>query len=50
LRAYVSPIEAPRAAEALWDMMSDGALSLIHLDATDLGRIKQLMQKIANGK
>lgn len=37
--------EAPRAPEALCDMVSDGALSLIPLDATDVPRIKQLMLK-----
>lgn len=37
--------EAPRAPEALCDMVADGALSLIPLDAADLGRIKQLMLK-----
>lgn len=37
--------EAPRAPEALCDMVSDGALSLIPLDAADMARIKQLMQK-----
>ena len=37
--------EAPRAPEALCDMVTDGALSLIHLDDADVARIKQLMQK-----
>jgi predicted nucleic acid-binding protein len=37
--------EAPRAPKALCDMVSDGDLSLIQLDAADVVRIRQLMQK-----
>ena len=35
----------PRGSDALCDMVTDGALTLIQLDAPDLGRMKQLMQK-----
>ena len=34
-----------RGPDALCDMVTDGALTLIQLDAPDLGRMKQLMQK-----
>jgi predicted nucleic acid-binding protein len=37
--------DTPRGPEALCDMISDGALKLIPLEAPDLARIKQLMQK-----
>ena len=36
---------ARRGPDALCDMVADGALKLIALDAPDVGRIKQLMQK-----
>ena len=35
----------PRGIDALCDMVSDGVLRLLPLDAQDLSRIKQLMQK-----
>ena len=37
--------DTPRGTHALCDMVSDGALKLIPLEASDLARIKQLMQK-----
>ena len=37
--------ETWRGRDALCDMVSDGALKLIPLEALDLGRIKQLMEK-----
>ena len=37
--------DTPRGADALCDMVSDGALHLISLEAPDLARIKELMQK-----
>jgi predicted nucleic acid-binding protein len=37
--------DAWRGREALCDMVADGALKFIPLDASDVGRIKQLMQK-----
>jgi uncharacterized protein len=35
----------PRAHDGLCDMLSDGVVQLLHLDAADLPRIKQLLQK-----
>jgi predicted nucleic acid-binding protein len=35
----------PRAPEALLDMVSDGAVQMLHIDAADVPRIKQLMRK-----
>ena len=37
--------DTPRAPDALCDMVSDGALTLCVMDAPDLARMKQLMQK-----
>ena len=37
--------DTPRGADALCDMVSDEALQLISLEAPDLARVKQLMQK-----
>ncbi len=37
--------EVPRAPEALLDLLSDGAVHLLHLDAADAPRLKELMQK-----
>ena len=37
--------DAWRGPDALCDMVADGALKLIPLEASDVGRIKQLMQK-----
>jgi hypothetical protein len=37
--------DAWRGPDALCDMVTDGALKLIPLDAADVGRIRQLMQK-----
>lgn len=37
--------DTPRGPDALCDMVSDGALKLISLEALDLVRMKQLMQK-----
>ena len=37
--------DTPRGPDALCDMVTDGALTLIQRDAPDLGRMKQLMQK-----
>ena len=37
--------DTPRGPDALCDMVSDGALTLIALEGSDLGRVKQLMQK-----
>lgn len=37
--------DTPRGPDALCDMVSDGALTLILLEAPDLERLKQLMQK-----
>ena len=34
-----------RGPDALCDMVSDGALTLVPLEAPDVGRIKQLLQK-----
>jgi predicted nucleic acid-binding protein len=37
--------ESPRGPEALCDMVSDGVLKLLLLDAPDMARIKELMRK-----
>jgi uncharacterized protein len=37
--------ESPRGPEALCDMVSDGVLKLLLLDAPDMARIKELMKK-----
>jgi predicted nucleic acid-binding protein len=37
--------DVPRAPEALLDMLSDGAVQLLHLDPADVPRVKELMQK-----
>lgn len=37
--------DVPRANDALCDMLSDGAVHLLHLDVADVPRIKQLMLK-----
>ncbi len=37
--------DTPRGADALCDMVSDGALTLLELDAPAVSRIKALMQK-----
>ena len=37
--------DTPRGFDALCDMVSDGVLKLLPLDASDVSRIKQLMQK-----
>ena len=37
--------DTPRGPDALCDMVSDGSLKLLLLDATDLPRMKALMQK-----
>jgi predicted nucleic acid-binding protein len=37
--------ESPRGPEALCDMVSDGVLKLLLLDAPEMARIKELMQK-----
>ena len=38
----------PRGQEALCDMVEDGALGLLALDRTDIGRLKQLMQQYSD--
>jgi len=35
----------PRAHDGLCDMLSDGAVQLLHLDAADVPRLKALMKK-----
>ena len=37
--------DTPRGPEALCDMVSDGSLKLLLLDATDMPRLKELMRK-----
>jgi predicted nucleic acid-binding protein len=37
--------DVPRAADALCDRVSEGAVHLLHLDAADVPRIKQLMRR-----
>lgn len=37
--------DAPRAADALCDMVADGAITIAGLDAEDFGRMKALMAK-----
>jgi uncharacterized protein len=37
--------DVPRATEALCDMVADGAVHLLHLDAADVPRLKELMRK-----
>lgn len=37
--------DVPRAVDTLCDLVADGAVQLIHLDAADMPRIKYLMQK-----
>jgi hypothetical protein len=37
--------DTPRGQDALCDIVSDGALKVLPLDAGDMDRIKQLMQK-----
>lgn len=40
--------ELPEAQEALWEMISRGALQLLPLDSGDAPRIRELMRKYAN--
>ena len=40
--------DVPRATDALCDMVSDGAVQLLHLDAADVPRLKVLMRKYAD--
>lgn len=40
--------DVPRATDALCDMVSDGGLQLLHLDAADVPRIKHLMRKYSD--
>ncbi|MGB2901721.1 MAG: PIN domain-containing protein [Candidatus Acidiferrum sp.] len=40
--------ELPKAQEALWEMLSRGALQLLPLDSGDTPRIRELMRKYAN--
>jgi predicted nucleic acid-binding protein len=37
--------DVPGAPDALCDMVSDGAVQVLHLDPAEMPRIKQLMQK-----
>ena len=37
--------EAPGAPAALCDLVSDGAVHLLHLDSVDMPRVKELMRK-----
>jgi uncharacterized protein len=38
----------PKAQEALWEMLSRGAVQLLPLDSGDAPRIRELMRKYAN--
>ena len=40
--------DLPKAQEALWEMLSRGALQLLTLDFSDAPRIRELMRKYAN--
>ena len=40
--------DTPRGQGALCDMVEDGALGLLALDRTDIGRLKQLMQQYSD--
>jgi len=40
--------DLPKAQEALWEMLSRGALQLLTLDFGDAPRIRELMRKYAN--
>jgi predicted nucleic acid-binding protein len=40
--------DVPKAQDALWEMLSRGALTLLSLDATDGPRIRELMHKYGN--
>jgi predicted nucleic acid-binding protein len=40
--------ELPKAQEALWEMLSRGAVQLLPLDSGDAPRIRELMRKYAN--
>jgi hypothetical protein len=40
--------DVPKAQEALWEMVDRGALQLLTLDAGDVPRIRELMEKYAN--
>jgi predicted nucleic acid-binding protein len=40
--------DVPKAQDALWEMLSRGALTLLSLDATDGPRIRELMRKYGN--
>jgi predicted nucleic acid-binding protein len=40
--------DVPKAQDALWEMLSRGALTLLPLDATDGPRIRELMRKYSN--
>ncbi len=37
--------DVPRAPDALCDMLSDGAVQILHLDTTDVPRLEELMRK-----
>ena len=40
--------DLPKAQEALWEMLSRGALQLLPLDHTDVPRMRELMNKYAD--
>jgi len=40
--------DLPKAQEALWEMLSRGAVQLLPLDSGDAPRIRELMRKYAN--
>jgi len=40
--------DLPKAQEALWEMLSRGALQLLVLDSSDAPRIRELMRKYDN--
>jgi predicted nucleic acid-binding protein len=40
--------DLPEAQEALWEMLSRGALQILPLDSGDAPRIRELMRKYAN--